>query len=85
VTKTSAKPRAKFQPGDLVELKSGGPQMTVKAVRISSVADYLEDEEQQPHYKCQWFAGKKLELGDFGEASLKAAGKPPGPSGTGDE
>ncbi|MPQ69536.1 MULTISPECIES: DUF2158 domain-containing protein [unclassified Pseudomonas] len=43
-----------FMIGDIVKLKSGGPNMTVKAYRAS--ADI---------YTCQWFAGKKLEQGEF--------------------
>jgi uncharacterized protein YodC (DUF2158 family) len=51
----------KFQTGDIVQLKSGGPEMTVQSVpsRTSS------------SYRCQWFAGKKLESGPFPEESLK--------------
>ncbi|CAH7328732.1 hypothetical protein VCHA40P238_40318 [Vibrio chagasii] len=42
-----------FKVGDIVRLKSGGPDM---AVNIFS---------QVNGYKCQWFAGKKLEQGFF--------------------
>ncbi|MCL6366201.1 DUF2158 domain-containing protein [Pectobacterium carotovorum subsp. carotovorum] len=44
--------------GDIVSLKSGGPEMTVKAV-------YSDGD-----ITCQWFAGKKLESGDFPVSSL---------------
>jgi uncharacterized protein YodC (DUF2158 family) len=54
-----AKARGGFAPGDIVELKSGGPKMTVK--------DAADDGE----WRCQWFAGKKLEEGWFDAASLK--------------
>ena len=46
-----------FKVGDVVQLKSGGPKMTVA--------------EKQPHMAsnrgiyCQWFAGSKLESGFF--------------------
>ncbi len=50
-----------FEPGDIVELKSGGPQMTVKGA--------FEYDTSQ--YDCQWFGGKKLEEGRFPGASLK--------------
>ncbi|MBQ4773474.1 DUF2158 domain-containing protein [Pectobacterium versatile] len=43
--------------GDLVVLKSGGPEMTVKAIYLDEVL-------------CQWFAGKKLENGRFAQNSL---------------
>nr|WP_298167085.1 DUF2158 domain-containing protein [uncultured Pseudomonas sp.] len=49
-----------FKVGDIVKLKSGGPEMTVK-----NWSDYHK------HYVCQWFAGKKLEQGEFKADSLK--------------
>ncbi len=56
----------KFKVGDVVQLKSGGPDMTVNDVP-GSYAEY---------YHCQWFAGKKLESGNFPENSIQpAAGK----------
>ena len=48
----------KFKIGDIVQLKSGGPKMTIKAPY--SDGDYF----------CQWFAGNKLCDGDFNEESL---------------
>ncbi|HDR9805838.1 TPA: YodC family protein [Burkholderia cenocepacia] len=51
----------KFKVGDIVQLKSGGPEMTVKSAPSPA----------SPRYWCQWFAGKKLESGDFPEESLK--------------
>lgn len=53
-----------FKSGDLVVLKSGGPEMTVKIIYDSEVI-------------CQWFAGKKLEQGRFDPESLvKSPPKP---------
>lgn len=52
----------KFKTGDIVRLKSGGPEMTVKEFR---------DRPQLRDYTCQWFAGKKLESGHFEEDSLE--------------
>ncbi|MCE0917975.1 YodC family protein [Pseudomonas sp. NMI760_13] len=49
-----------FKDGQIVKLKSGGPDMTVKA--WSSL---------QEAYECQWFAGKKLERGFFTGESLE--------------
>jgi len=46
--------------GDIVQLKSGGPEMTVQTVPT----------EKGTVYKCQWFAGKKLEVGLFPHDSL---------------
>ncbi|AIV05920.1 hypothetical protein LA59_10745 [Vibrio harveyi] len=53
-----------FNVGDIVKLKSGGPDMTVKEVRMN-ISD-----EFTGNYRCQWFAGKKLDLGDFPQESL---------------
>lgn len=47
----------KFGVGEIVKLRSGGPNMSVKSV-------YGEQ------YTCQWFAGKKLEQGVFPPESL---------------
>jgi len=49
-----------FKIGDIVRLKSGGPDMTVQRFDVAYA-----------YYTCQWFAGKKLESGDFKEASLE--------------
>ncbi len=54
----SSKSNQAFKTGDTVKLISGGPVMTVKNPR---------------HFDwvlCQWFAGKKLEQGDFSPDSL---------------
>ncbi|MQA55635.1 DUF2158 domain-containing protein [Pseudomonas sp. MC042] len=50
-----------FAVGDIVKLKSGGPDMTVQYWDKSYAC-----------YTCQWFAGKKLESGDFKAESLEA-------------
>ena len=52
--------------GDIVKLKSGGPEMTVRTVPTEMVK----------FYRCQWFAGKKLEQGDFPGESLETVKKP---------
>lgn len=50
-----------FNVGDEVYLKAGGPKMAVqKAVTIQG----------QAMIRCQWFAGKKLDSGDFPPESL---------------
>lgn len=46
----------------MVELKSGGPVMTVKGFRDTTGG-----------VLCQWFAGKKLEQGEFAPESLQTA------------
>jgi uncharacterized protein YodC (DUF2158 family) len=47
--------------GDIVELKSGGPKMTVKT-RMNSDLD---------SYECQWFNDRKLKYSYFKGDSLK--------------
>jgi uncharacterized protein YodC (DUF2158 family) len=56
----------KFKVGDIVRLKSGGPEMTVKMERHNSIT------HEHDGYDCQWFGGKKLEVGRFPEDSLEA-------------
>ncbi|WP_447779334.1 YodC family protein [Variovorax boronicumulans] len=51
----------KYNVGDVVGLKSDGPDMTVRQV----------PEKPKGSYGCQWFAGKKLESGIFPEDSLE--------------
>lgn len=50
----------KFKSGDIVKLKSGGPDMTVQRY-----------DKLNSGYRCQWFAGKKLESGVFPENSVE--------------
>lgn len=47
-----------FEVGAIVKLKSGGPEMTVQTP------------EHNGFQAAQWFAGKKLERGNFSIASL---------------
>ena len=55
-----------FKPGDIVRLKSGGPDMTVETV--SNLNDPTK-------YFCSWFAGAKNNHKSFTEASLYLAGE----------
>lgn len=56
----------RFKVGDMVRLKSGGPDMTINEV-ITNL-----DGEEKGKYRCQWFAGKKLDSGLFPLESLIA-------------
>jgi uncharacterized protein YodC (DUF2158 family) len=51
-----------FKLGDIVQLKSGGPSMTVYEV---------DNDFGKPVVRCQWFAGKKLESGTFAVESIQ--------------
>ncbi|MXP43066.1 YodC family protein [Allopontixanthobacter sediminis] len=54
--------KAKFTPGDLVELKSGGPVMTVE-----------KEGYEQDTWGCTWFAGDKHQQNTFSGVALKLA------------
>lgn len=57
----------KYNIGDIVYLVTGGPAMSVS----SQEHDYEGGTYPfNGKYKCQWFAGKKLESGTFPEESL---------------
>lgn len=53
--------QVKFAVGNIVKLKSGGPDMTVQTL----------PDKFEAYYNCQWFAGKKLESGRFPTDSLE--------------
>lgn len=55
----------KYEIGDKVRLNVGGPVMAVKSRSFSASKKFLG------LYKCQWFAGKKLDWGEFPEQSLE--------------
>ncbi|WP_415184388.1 YodC family protein [Phaeovulum sp.] len=51
-----------FNPGDIVQLKSGGPAMTISEVERRTAG---------ARYTCQWFKGASKEHGYFEEHTLK--------------
>lgn len=53
-----------FKPGDVVQLKSGGPKMSIRK---------LETIDQQPAAVCDWFDGSKQVWGTFRLAQLTKA------------
>ena len=59
--------KPKFKIGDKVILNVGGPAMAIESL----VEDY-QTKEFEGVYRCQWFAGKKIESGKFPEDSLVA-------------
>ena len=50
----------KYKPGDIVQLKSGGPSMTVSKV-----------DKEGDGYWCDWFKGASRERAFFDEETLK--------------
>ncbi|EJL6619350.1 DUF2158 domain-containing protein [Vibrio cholerae] len=61
--------QAIYTVGDIVKLKSGGPDMTVKEVIKKGVGS-IDHDSFSGNYRCQWFAGKKLDNGVFPQESL---------------
>lgn len=57
--------RRKFKLGDIVQLKSGGPKMTV--------TEEAEGDEDDAPLWCTWFAGAKKTVGEFPIGSLVSA------------
>jgi uncharacterized protein YodC (DUF2158 family) len=55
---------AELKPGDVVELKSGGPDMTVARIRGNEV-------------DCDWFIDGKAFRGTYPKEALKPATPPP--------
>lgn len=54
-----------FKAGDVVQLKSGGPKMTVTQVGKHQI--------HGPTVWCTWFVGTKQESGTFPPAALQPA------------
>jgi uncharacterized protein YodC (DUF2158 family) len=59
-----AEQKKAFAIGDLVQLRSGGPSMTV------------QDKTPNGNLVCQWFGGKKLERGVFDPKTVIPAPEP---------
>jgi uncharacterized protein YodC (DUF2158 family) len=58
---------AKFQVGDCVKLKSGGPLMTVYFVEDNPT----DDPKYMPSYNCEWFnSSNERMIGEFREVVL---------------
>lgn len=53
-----------YSVGEIVKLKSGGPDMTIRKLTTNM------DRQYTGSYECQWFAGKKLDTGIFPHDSL---------------
>ncbi|RKJ98878.1 DUF2158 domain-containing protein [Alicycliphilus denitrificans] len=55
-----------FQPGDVVQLKSGGPEMT-----IADIGDYSGYDSGEQSANCIWFDNKKQNSHVFPLHTLK--------------
>lgn len=69
--------KPKYQIGDIVKLNAGGPEMSVKQLDPGHLPSSTVF---RGGYRCQWFAGKKLDHGDFPEDSLVLVRKQGAPS-----
>jgi uncharacterized protein YodC (DUF2158 family) len=57
--------------GDVVQLKSGGPEMTVVDKGASSPSDV-----RPPYFKCVWFDGANVVTHSFPEEALDTIKRP---------
>lgn len=71
-----------FKTGDVVQLKSGGPKMTVQRILGADKSNpYLKNIDanlkvhgvREGDVMCQWFVDTKLESAPFKQEVLKAA------------
>ncbi|CUZ48141.1 DUF2158 domain-containing protein [Serratia sp. K-E0102] len=70
-TKNNQPTKPIYKKGDIVYLLTGGPSMTISEA-IFNISDKFVGA-----YKCQWFAGKKLENGRFEEETLTSTNPKP--------
>lgn len=62
--------KQKFEAGDLVQLKAGGPKMVVE--QVHKPLEYGEIlSKGQISYRCTWFSGAKHNREDFKEEALQ--------------
>jgi uncharacterized protein YodC (DUF2158 family) len=61
---------AKFQPGDIVKLKSGGPNMTVEGYETLFAGD---SSIETNNVQCSWFNGNTIHKELFQDSALEIA------------
>ena len=64
---------AKFQPGDIVKLKSGSPDMTVEGYEALWAGDSSIETE---NVHCAWFDGKTMHKELFQQNALEIVKQP---------
>lgn len=61
-----------FNKGDIVQLKSGGPAMTVDEVPgIDPKFKHRPEGTKRDDYHCEWFKGATAARGDYSEHLLQ--------------
>lgn len=69
---------SKFNKGDIVQLKSGGPAMTVDAVPgVDPKFKHNPTGPRRDDYLCEWFKGATAARGEYGEHLLQPFVAPP--------
>lgn len=65
--------QSKFKVGDVVNLKSGSPDMTIKEIITRTVSFMGEPTSELQHneIKVQWFQDNELKSGSFTESQLE--------------
>lgn len=61
----------KFKKGDVVQLLSGGPGMTVDAEPGDPVNAYSSTPKARTNYRCEWFKGATAAHGEYAEHLLQ--------------
>ncbi|OWP78680.1 YodC family protein [Flavobacterium oreochromis] len=61
----------KFKIGDVVELNSGSPKMTVFFLEMGLNPMTNKLDSYTGRVRCQWFEGNVLQKGYFAESTLK--------------
>lgn len=62
-----------LKPGDVVRLKSGGPNMTVESIEEINAATSLKGQRRKLSCHCAWFEVATLRHGGFYMESLEIA------------